>query len=964
MNDLELPVVSAWYDDQEVYLTIRRGDKKTIKKFPAKWSIYVETSKISAKEVLSAIPKKYPVTTSPVNSNHIRLDIGGTKWLGPRQCRYRVREILAKKFGQNVVREADVDPIRRLFVDNKYLSISSELRLLFIDIEAQSPGRGIEDARNGLSRILSYSCQGSDGREKSEVLLEHDPRDGWSIPEDELDRHESDFLIGMLKFIKDYDVIIAWYGGGAPGGSNHRQGFDFDCIRERCKYLGIHVTDSWEKKPPYDITWNFWAWLDHMEVYGMALKNAGSGDEKESLNLDHVSKSQGLSQGKIEFDASKVYEVWASGPEGRKELKRYNIQDTALMPQIEAKTGYLAQFLSVCQLCSLIPNTKSLKATQQADGYLLSFGGRQGYYWATAWGDDKEQDNVPGAYVFPANPGVYENICVVDFEALYPSIMKTLNIGPDTVIHSTPDGKPDCPPGIPLIKSPTINVWFKSDKISFFRLALETMIGQRKIYQKERDKYSPGSDEYKRYQNLDAGAKVVANSFYGVLLCKYWRYYDRDAGEAVTSTGKWLIQHVATDMQEFGKHIVKLIGGGDTDSLFVGLIGDPVTPRGSQELFTDIGKELKEVVNKINQEWPKRFAEFGCKETFIYLDWEEAFTRFIILKKKMYFGCAHMTKGSRPKNPFKHKIRGLAMRRGDKIKFARNMQKELVEMVIGDENQEKLPDLPTLSHLQTWALDWKTKIVDAELTLPMVKITQSISKTIPDYYRGAFTSPKCRKCKYDFGDQDRDGLDTCPECDTIRNRATPPMHVRVAEQMMKNGLQPLIGDRIPYVIIYDQDLKKEKPVHFDSVKSINEIDRGYYWKATYSPAYSVLTVIQPDYEWPHPEKEMNAIRKASRISHHTKIASEQGLFGLISESSQQQDPVVVKCSKNDVDKIVSIAEKSNGNHPLHVEIENIVNGRKIYHRLETQHNYKVNPDMLLIDSRFEEVDKNEYRYKG
>jgi len=43
-------------------------------------------------------------------------------------------------------------------------------------------------------------------------------------------------------------------------------------------------------------------------------------------------------------------------------------------------------------------------------------------------GSQKNTQNSPGGYVMNSQPGLYENVLVLDFKSLYPSIIRTFKI--------------------------------------------------------------------------------------------------------------------------------------------------------------------------------------------------------------------------------------------------------------------------------------------------------------------------------------------------------------------------------------------------------------------------------------------------------------------------------------------------------------------------------------------------------
>jgi DNA polymerase elongation subunit (family B) len=414
-------------------------------------------------------------------------------------------------------------------------------------------------------------------------------------------------------------------------------------------------------------------------------------------------------------------------------------------------------------------------------------------------------------------------------------------------------------------------------------MALKTLIENRARYKEELKKVRSGSSEYSHYNALSQAAKIVANSFYGVLLCKQYRYFSALAGHAVTSTGQWLIKTVADHFEGLGRGW-KIVGG-DTDSVFVHTVRPTITPRGSDELLAPEGRVLRDEIERINAKWPKLLARYGVKESFISLEWEMTLARWLGVRKKCYAGTADYVDGKRTKTPWVHKYRGLAVRRGDRSAIAKRMQLEVLEAVLGKADVEELPPIPTTDGMRLLVDTWRERLLSSPLSVEDVVLRQGIRKPVRAYRsEAAFTSKTCKGCKYRFESQSWPDITTCPTCGTERARRRPPAHVLIAEEMSRGGESPLVGDKISYVYVYDPAVKGDGwiPVRVDDA-DLNKLDRVQYWYSTYSPAHTVLTVSHPDGEWIDPKKERVQLYAEKRREHNRAVAGSGGLFDLISD---------------------------------------------------------------------------------
>jgi len=203
----------------------------------------------------------------------------------------------------------------------------------------------------------------------------------------------------------------------------------------------------------------------------------------------------------------------------------------------------------------------------------------------------------------PPIPGLYKWIYDLDLTSLYPSIIMTLNISPETKVGVVNGWDEKCllnsDPILANINGNNIadiKVWLKqhnytiasngavydTSRKGFLPAILEKWFDERVVYKNKRDEYEVGSEDYKFYDALQLTQKVLLNSFYGVLGLKTFRFHDLDNAGAITATGQSVIKfsaHVINTYykKEIGKdHFINANGNKaefsfytDTDSTFV-----------------------------------------------------------------------------------------------------------------------------------------------------------------------------------------------------------------------------------------------------------------------------------------------------------------------------------------------------------------------------------------------------------
>jgi len=830
-------LVSGWSDDKDVYLVHRDGESVTYRRVPARWSCWLRGLSAEDKRVL----QRNPLVSGLAEEGRLtRLEFRN-RW-DRRSVVYHLTEhirglSIADALSRTstgtfeaAILEGDVNPLRRLLSDLPALQIGTP-RLVWLDLEVDSR-KTFEEMRNGKARVLCWTACDVDERVVGEGMLEHDS-----------DAAEKDLLGKLYDVIAGFDVVLSWNGDA----------FDFDVLRERTKKLRVrHLATG---RPP---VLHRWCFLDHMLVFQKYNQAHESGEERTSFALNAIAEHV-VGEGKSDFDARHTWEAWAAGGEQREKLGRYCRQDTRLMPRIEAKTGFVALHVAVCQVTRCFPDSFSLRATAQGDGFLLALGGQRGFRFPTrrfAEEGEEEHDPFLGAYVMePKRLGIIDDVHVGDFAGLYPSIMRSWNMSPDTLVDHRDTSVPRC-------KLPHEETYFRTDRRGIFPEALDTLVAERARYTKRADDAEPGSPEWDRFKRLSGAYKIIANSFYGIIGSPFSRYFDRTIAQGVTQTGAWLIKKVAHESTLAGVDPFY----GDTDSVVV---------TGSADVF-------RGVVDRLNAAWPDILRELGCTESYVKLEFEKSFRRMVLVSAKRYAGRYLTHKGKPAPIDMKPEIKGLEFKRGDTLRLAREMQREAIEKML-DVSREP----PTYAEMRELVARWRARVLDGDIALADVTLSQSVRR-LSDYVE-RYTATRCtnsvgkKKCGYEFGDREvrrpekvrgkppvelKDVVEKCPRCSAPRKVATQPAHVRVARLLAERGELVVEGTRIEYLVVGrpegDEDDGKLVAVPAHDPGAFERIDRDYYWMSrVLPPTARLLAAVFPGVVWEETPATRNKERKAA-----------------------------------------------------------------------------------------------------
>jgi DNA polymerase elongation subunit (family B) len=684
--------------------------------------------------------------------------------------------------------EADVTPEQRFLADTG--AQVAKPRRVFLDIETDSRVQPVA-ARQGKARVLCWCLVDDDERIVAQGVLER---------EDDVD--ERRILEALWAALDPYDQVVAWFGDG----------FDFPVIRQRS------VTVEARYKDP-----RRWLWMDFLPVYARMNANAAeSGDEKESMKLNDVCMSR-IGIGKHDFDASKTYEAWAAGGESRARLVEYCAQDTKLLPMLNKKTGFLDVNDAVCSLCKLFADTRSADPTQFVDGFLLQLAVERGTHFATrarySKEDQERHEKFQGAVVTePKVSGIEKHVHVADFSGMYPSIIQSFNMSPETKRPVNING----PIADGCCRAPVTRVGFANSPEGILPEAVRRMREKRASYQKHQASLVAGTSEWAEAGRLSAGYKVLVNSFYGVVGSPFSRYFDRQVAESISTTGVWLIHKTDAEAERRGMNVVY----NDTDSAFVKNVSR---------------QDFAEFVRWSNAElYPAALRECGCTSNFIEIAYEKEFERLVMVSKKRYVGtfahykwvaaCACDDAKGRPGKidvrrmtcdacgrqwddlpppRGKPEIRGLEYKRGDVIRSARGLQLEVIDLLMRELCEDPARFVPVIERV-------RKRVLEDSLAIEDIRKSAALRKPLHEY------KPKAKA----------DG-----------SEGTEQAHVRVARVLKARGEQILVDTKIAYFVV---DASVSPMVVAPASDYAGECDRYYLWEdLVYPPTQRLLAAAFP-----------------------------------------------------------------------------------------------------------------------
>lgn len=344
--------------------------------------------------------------------------------------------------------ESDITPISRCLEENYLNKEPPKLNVCFFDIEVDfDPDRGYappEDAFMPINSISLY-LQHLNGL----ITLAVPPK-SLSIdqaielvkdfPNTYIFETEKELLETFLNLIDDVDILSGWNSTGFDiPYTVHRviKALGKDYTRKFCLWNYYPIKKEYEKYGKNSVTYTFVGriHLDSLELY-----RKYTYEERPSFSLDAIAEYE-LGERKTEYEGTldQLYN------KDFKKFIEYNRQDVMLLNKLDKKLKFLDLANSIAhENTVLLP--KVLGAVAVAEQAIINEAHYRGlivpsrsYSNDNSSVDDETdemdiEDKAAGAYVAYPKKGLHDWIGSVDINSLYPSVIRALNMGPETIV--------------------------------------------------------------------------------------------------------------------------------------------------------------------------------------------------------------------------------------------------------------------------------------------------------------------------------------------------------------------------------------------------------------------------------------------------------------------------------------------------------------------------------------------------
>lgn len=575
-------------------------------------------------------------------------------------------------YKHNGLFESDIKPLNKVLERHYQNSDTPKLQTAFFDIEVDfDPERGYSSTEDAFMPITSVAVylQWMDAM----VCLAVPPKTlTWDqakniadkFPEVMLCETEKELLQKFLLLIDDADILSGW----------NSEGYDIPyTINRIIKVLGKAETRRmclWDQMPTervferygkeqrtYDTVGR--VHMDYMQLY---IKY--NYEERHSYALDYIAEME-LGEKKVAYEGSldKLYN------HDFEKFLDYNIQDTLLIHKLDQKL----QFIDLANTIAhdntvLLPTTMGAVATTEQA--IINEAHRRGYVVPDRNPGEKD-GKAAGAYVAFPKKGYHEWIGSMDLNSLYPSVIRALNMGPETIVgqlrmdYTTNEIEErmrlekksfsdawnnkfastefemmtardvdhkiwlDMEDGAELqvTGADVYNLvfnggqkWNISANGTIFKTAdefqgiipglLERWYAERKELQAKKKQATTDADRA-FWDKRQLVKKINLNSLYGAILNPGCRFFDKRIGQSTTLTGRCITKHMAAETNKLltGKydHTGDTIIYGDTDSVYFSAV--PALPADSELDLEGATKLYDTISDTVSDTFPQMLKD-------------------------------------------------------------------------------------------------------------------------------------------------------------------------------------------------------------------------------------------------------------------------------------------------------------------------------------------------------------------
>jgi DNA polymerase elongation subunit (family B) len=531
--------------------------------------------------------------------------------------------------------ESDINPIFRCLEENYLGKDAPKLNVAFWDIEVDfDPERGYaspEDAFMPITAIAVHLqwldtlvCLAVPPKTLTMAQAEEQVKE---FPNTILFETEAEMLDTFLNLIEEADVLSGW----------NSEGFDMpytvnriiktlskEDTRRLCLWDQLPKKREYEKYGKDAVTYDL---IGRVHLDSLELYRKYTYEERHTYRLDAIGEMEvGESKTVYEGTLDQLY-----NNDFRKFIE-YNRQDCALLDKLDKKLKFLDLANTIAHENTVLLQTTmgAVAVTEQA---IVNEAHHRGLIVPSRPKRDEDANNqAAGAYVAYPKKGLHDWIGSMDINSLYPSVIRALNMGPETIIGQLrqtytqaeidakiakgnsfaaawegkfganeyefvmsqdrandiivdwENGETSIMSGAQIYELiyESNKPWMLSANGTIFTYEFEGIIPGllKRWYAERKELQAKLKDAIKAENKIEEEywdkrqlvKKINLNSLYGAILNAGCRFFDNRIGQSTTLTGRSIARHMAGKINEVitgeYNHVGKSIIYGDTDSAY------------------------------------------------------------------------------------------------------------------------------------------------------------------------------------------------------------------------------------------------------------------------------------------------------------------------------------------------------------------------------------------------------------
>jgi len=600
--------VDAYFDrDRDrIHVVERVKDQREYREFPANYTFYYNDPKGKHRTIYGNPVSRFNTRNGKEFHKEVKIHGGYGIW------------------------ESDINPVFRCLEEN-YLGVDApKLHTAFFDIEVDfDPERGYstpEDPFNKITAITVYMDwinklvtlaippKSMTVETATETIAEFDNTFLFD--------NEEKLLEAFLDLIDDADILSGWNSEGydIPYTVNRTtRVLSKDDTRRFCLWGNLPRERKFDRFGKEEKTYDLIGrqHLDYMQLYRKYTYH-----EMHSYSLDAI--------GEYELDERKVAYEGTLDQLYNQDFYTfidYNRQDTMLLFKLDQKLRFidLANELAHANTVLLPTTMGAVAVTEQA---IINHAHENGLIVPNKKQPDDSHDKAAGAYVAKPKKGLHEWIGSADLNSLYPSVIRALNMAPETIVGQLRPiitnqaikniiatnktlsdawegefGSKEYQAVMNMEKGTEITIdWESGDSDTLsaadvWRLVFDSnnpwmLSANGTILTYEKQGIIPGllerwyaerkelqtkmreseGEERAFWDKRQLVKKINLNSLYGAILNPYCRFHDHRIGQSTTLTGRCIAKHMSAQVNKSltdeYDHVGECIIYGDTDSVY------------------------------------------------------------------------------------------------------------------------------------------------------------------------------------------------------------------------------------------------------------------------------------------------------------------------------------------------------------------------------------------------------------